>query len=130
MICWVASLAALEMNPTRSTRAARLTAALVSRSAWSQPASTAGVLSASAWPAVVRVIPAPGPGEQPHFQLALQLLNLLGQRRLGHKQPLRRAGEVSFGSDGREVAQQPGVDIHAIRLCKQVLDAGLAGRQG
>ena len=58
MICWVASLAALDMNPTRSTRAARLAAALVSRSAWSQPASTAGVLSASAWPAGVRVIPA------------------------------------------------------------------------
>ena len=36
MICWVASLAALDMNPTRSTRAARLAAALVSRSAWSQ----------------------------------------------------------------------------------------------
>lgn len=28
MICWVASLAALEMNPTRSTRAARLAATL------------------------------------------------------------------------------------------------------
>ena len=58
MICWVASLAALEMNPTRSTRAARLAAALVSRSASSKPASTAGVVPASAWPAAVRVIPA------------------------------------------------------------------------
>jgi hypothetical protein len=60
--------------------------------------------------------PGPGPGEQPHSQLALQLLDLLGQRRLGYKQPLRRAGEVSFGSDGGKVAQQPGVGIHAIRL--------------
>jgi hypothetical protein len=51
------------------------------------------------------------PGRRP-----LQLLDLLGQRRLGHKQPLRRAGEVSFLGDGGEVAQQPGVDIHAIRL--------------
>ena len=58
MICWVASFAALDMNPTRSTWAARLAAALVSRSAWSQPASRAGVLSASAWPAAVRAIPA------------------------------------------------------------------------
>ena len=58
MICWVASLAALEMNPIRSTWAAWLAAALVSRSAWSQPARTAGVLLASAWPAAVRVIPA------------------------------------------------------------------------
>jgi hypothetical protein len=48
--------------------------------------------------------------------VALQLLDLLGQRRLGDKQPLRRAGEVSFGSDGGKVAQQPGVDIHASRL--------------
>ena len=57
-----------------------------------------------------------GPGEQPHSQLALQLLDLLGQRRLGHKQLLRCAGEISFGGDGGEVAQQPGVDIHADRL--------------
>jgi hypothetical protein len=58
MICWVASLAALDMNPTRSTRAALLAAALVSLSAWSQLASTAGVAPASASPAAVRVIPA------------------------------------------------------------------------
>ncbi len=51
MISWVASLAALDMNPARSTWAARLAAALVSRSVWSQLASTAGVRSASAWPA-------------------------------------------------------------------------------
>jgi hypothetical protein len=58
MICWVASLAALDMNPTRSTRAARLAAALVSRSTWSQPASMPGIRLSSAWPAAVRVIPA------------------------------------------------------------------------
>jgi hypothetical protein len=58
MIRWVASLAALDMNPIRSTWAARLAAVVVSRSASSQPASTAGVLPASTWPAGVRVIPA------------------------------------------------------------------------
>ena len=116
MICWVASLAAPARNPTRSTRAARLAAALVSRSAWSQPASTAGTVSASAWPAGGEGHPGPGPGEQPHSQLALQLLDLLGQRRLGHEQPFRRAGQVPFLGDGGEVAQQPRVDIHAIRL--------------
>jgi hypothetical protein len=58
------------------------------------------------------------------------LLDLLGQRRLGHKQPLRRAGEVSFGRDGGEGAQQPGVDIHALRLWRLVLDVRLADRPG
>jgi hypothetical protein len=58
------------------------------------------------------------------------LLDLLAQRWLGHKQPFRCAGDVSFGSDGGKVAQEPGVDIHAIRLWPQVVDAGLAGRQG
>ncbi|HYY20050.1 MAG TPA: dihydrofolate reductase family protein, partial [Streptosporangiaceae bacterium] len=39
----MASLAALDMNPTRSTRASRLAAALVSRSTWSQRASMPGI---------------------------------------------------------------------------------------
>jgi hypothetical protein len=60
--------------------------------------------------------PGPGPSEQLHPEPGLQLLDLLGQGRLGHEQPLRRAGEVSLRRDGGEVAQQPGVDIHAIRL--------------
>jgi hypothetical protein len=60
--------------------------------------------------------PGPGPGEQLDPELALQLLDLLGQRGLGHEQPLGRAAEAAFGRDGGEVAQQPGVDIHAIRL--------------
>ena len=116
MICWVASLAALDMNPTRSTRAARLAAALVSRSTWSQSASMPGVPAGQRLACRGEGHPGPGPGEQLHPELALQLLDLLGQRRLGHEQPLRRAGEASFGRDGGEVAQQPGVDIHAIRL--------------
>jgi dihydrofolate reductase len=45
---------------------------------------------------------------------------------VGDEQPLRRPGEVSFGRDSGEVAQQPGVDIHAIRLWPQVLDGGPA----
>jgi hypothetical protein len=48
MIGWVASLAAPARNPTRRTRAAALAALLVSRSAWSSPASMAGTFSASA----------------------------------------------------------------------------------
>ena len=38
----------------------------------------------------------------------------------------RRASEGAFGGDGDEVAQQPGVHIHAIRLWMCVLDAVLA----
>jgi hypothetical protein len=36
---------------------------------------------------------------------------------------------VIFGGDGGEVAQQSGVDIHAIRLWPRVLDTGLASAQ-
>lgn len=54
----MASLAAPARNPTRSTRAAWLAALLASRSAWSQPPSTAGTCFASAWPAAVSAIPA------------------------------------------------------------------------
>ena len=74
--------------------------------------------------------PRPGAGEQPHSELALQLLDLLGQRRLGHEQPFRRTGEIAFFGDGGEVAQQPSVDIHAIRLWTRVLDAGAGSRPG
>lgn len=70
--------------------------------------------------------PGAGPGEQPHAELVLQLPDLLGQCGLGHEQPFRRASEVAFGGDGDEVAQQPGVHIHAIRLWMCVLDAVLA----
>lgn len=58
MICCVASFAAPARKPTRSTRAARLAAALVSRSARSQPPSSPGTSPASACPAAVSVIPA------------------------------------------------------------------------
>ena len=54
--------------------------------------------------------------EQGDAQLSFQLPDLLGQRRLGDEQSLPGAGEVALLSDGGEVAQQPGVDIHAIRL--------------
>jgi hypothetical protein len=46
------------------------------------------------------------------------------QRGLGHEQAFGRAGQVAFGGDGGEVAQQPGIDIHAIRLWMHVLDTG------
>ena len=69
--------------------------------------------------------PRPGSGEQRGSQLALQLLDLLGQRRLGHEQPLRRAGEIPFFGDGGEGTQQPGVDVHALRLWIRVLDVHL-----
>jgi hypothetical protein len=103
------------MNPTRSTRAARLAAALVSRSlvpACQHAGDPAGQHLARPG----QGHPGPGPGEQLDPELALQLLDLLGQRGLGHEQPLGRAAEAAFGRDGGEVAQQPGVDIHAIRL--------------
>lgn len=58
MMSWVASLAALARKPTRSTRAALLSALLVSRSTRSQPDSSAGTPSASARPGSVRAIPA------------------------------------------------------------------------
>ena len=54
---WVASLAALAMNPTRSTWAARLAAPLVSRTALSHLASSAGTCSARTRPGSVSAIP-------------------------------------------------------------------------
>ena len=57
MMRGVASLAALAMKPTRRKRAARLAALLVSRSTWSQSASSAGTRSARVQPGSVRVMP-------------------------------------------------------------------------
>jgi hypothetical protein len=67
-----------------------------------------------------------GAREQGNAQLRFQLSDLLGQRRLGDEQSLRGAGEVALVSDGGEVAQQPGIDIHAIRLSVQALGTNTA----
>ena len=55
---WVCSLAALATKPTRRTRAARLSAERVSRSAVSHAETRFGMCSASTRPASVRAMPA------------------------------------------------------------------------
>jgi len=71
--------------------------------------------------------PGPGSGEQPHSELALELLD---QRRLGHEQPRRRAGEVAFGSDGgKGVALRPRGVVRTV--CRDhELELHLGGRRG
>ena len=48
-----------------------------------------------------------GAGEQPRAELGLELADGLGERRLGHVQPGRRATEVAGLGDGREETQVP-----------------------
>ncbi|ANZ41521.1 hypothetical protein BBK82_41800 [Lentzea guizhouensis] len=57
-----------------------------------------------------------GAVQQGHAELGLQLLDLLGQRRLGHVQAFGGAAEVPFLGDGDEVAQV--AEFHGIDTCR------------
>ena len=54
--------------------------------------------------------------EQLNPELLLQVLDLLGQRRLGYEQSPRRSGEVALLRYRGNVAQHARVDVHASRL--------------
>ena len=56
-------------------------------------------------PGIGQVDPPGGTAQQRHPQLGLELTDLLGQRRLGHVQPLGGPAEVPLLGDGDEVAQ-------------------------
>ena len=43
--------------------------------------------------------------EQQGADLQFQVLDVLGERRLGQREPLRRAAEMQFFGDGHEAAQ-------------------------
>ena len=55
-------------------------------------------------------------GEQFDAEIGLEAPDRRAQRLLGDVQSGRRAREVQFLGDGHEVAQQPHVGIHTVRV--------------
>lgn len=66
----------------------------------------------------------PVTNEQLDPQLGLQGTDLLGERRLADKQRLGGLAEGQVLSHRHEVTQVPQMNVHAIWLSQQVLDAG------
>lgn len=62
-----------------------------------------------------------GPGEERRPELSLQLLELLGERRLGHVQALGGTAEVAFLDESEEVTDMPEFHDHILsrRLINQ-----------
>jgi len=68
------------------------------------------------------------PHEQRRTEAALQLLDLVAQRRLGDIQPRRGSAEMELLRDGQEVAKQAWLEIDSPRLSIALSPA--AGRRG
>jgi hypothetical protein len=54
--------------------------------------------------------------KQVHAELGLELADLLGQRRLGHVQPLRGAAEVTLLGDSDEVPEVSQIHMRIVLI--------------
>ncbi|GAA3778497.1 hypothetical protein GCM10022206_16830 [Streptomyces chiangmaiensis] len=58
--------------------------------------------------------------KQVHAELGLELADLLGQRRLGHVQPLRGAAEVTLLGDSDEVPEVPEIHMQTVLIGRDI----------